>query len=529
MKTDNQYCDQLSFDFTELTYFKNEEQTCTTENNPMTEIDEISDMKDELKRCLIGTEIVNKSTWSGSYLNKNSQELGLKSNMLAHNGDRFTKKELVSIMESLFKNTPHQEVIPLGDIGLKQWLIDHMINELQSKLIRQFLVKQCTELHSKLLFQLILRFKDFEALVGKVIHKQPSDLIREDFINPALYEDVMTSQFYYHNFTLFYKQMNPFTEMSLTYSTKTKKNVVLPQSVQSFLTYKRRQGTKQDRLNKYRYELHRFLRWSCQVLVEFNRYSIDKVPVTLFTQEHLLTYKNYLIKGVKSGRFSEYGSMIHLKNIKTFFGTLYQMGFIKNDITRGIRNIQGDDYQSRYIPTDVEIERFFEAVERYSDSPHMDKLAFGFMLYLGFRSCELANLRWENINMSLNDVKFMAKGGKVHSLPLPTQIIEFLNEVEKQEDGLVFGVNPVSLRGQLALKYKIFTLVAGWKEASGPHQLRHSYITRLTDQGVTPKVLKRLARHESLAITSVYIHKTDDDIREKAQHISFPWEVDDHA
>jgi integrase/recombinase XerD len=201
------------------------------------------------------------------------------------------------------------------------------------------------------------------------------------------------------------------------------------------------------------------------------------------------------------------------------------MGFIKNDITRGVRNIEGDDYQSRYMPTDKEIEEFFTAIEQYSDTPQLDKLAFGFMLYLGFRSCELAKLQWENINWSLEDVKFTAKGGKVHSLPLPSQLIDLLQEVEKRENGLVFEKKEQQLRATLSVKYRIFTLIADWKEASGPHQLRHVYITRLTKQDVVPKALKRLARHESLATTSLYIHRMEDEVGEKAQKISFPWDV----
>ncbi|WP_147535952.1 tyrosine-type recombinase/integrase [Bacillus marasmi] len=504
---------------------KEEMQSIQEEIETISEFDGISSVEELLNKYIFGTGIENKSAWSGSYLTKSSQELGIKSNMLAHNGDKFSKEELISIMESLF-NTSHQKnMIPLGEEGLKQWFIDNMISKLEAKPIRQFLVKRSKLLNYKSVFLLILRFTEFESLVSKATRKKPFDLVREDFLNQELYDEVITSQFYYQNFALFYKQMNPFTESSLTYTPKERKEVALPPGVQSFLTYKMRQGTKPDRLNKFRYELHRYLRWSCNVLNVFSSYPIDKVPITLFTQEHLKTYKTFLIKGVQSGRFAENGSMKHFKNIKTFFRTLYHMGFIKNDITRGIRNIEGDDYQSRYMPTDKEIEAFFTAVEQYSDTPQLDKLAFGFMLYLGFRSCELAKLRWENINWSIKDVKFTAKGGKVHSLPIPSPLMNHLQEMEKQVDGLVFGMKDKQLRALLSLKYRIFTLIAEWKEASGPHQLRHVYITRLTEKDVTPKTLKRLARHDDLATTSLYIHRSDGEVEDKAKQISFPWEV----
>ncbi|OIJ16208.1 hypothetical protein BKP35_04310 [Anaerobacillus arseniciselenatis] len=502
-----------------------EKQSVEKEEDTVSEFDGISSVEGFLKKYISGTGEENLSTWSGSYLTKNSVELGLKSSMLAHNGDKFTQKELISIMESLFQTSHQKAVIPLGEKGLKQWFIDNLISELEVKPIQQFLVKRSKKLNYKSVFQLILRFTEFESMVSKATRKKPSELGREDFLNPELYAEVMTSQFYYQNFALFYKQMNPFTESSLTYTPKERIEVVLPPAVQSFLMYKKRQGTTPERLDKYRYDLHRYLRWSCNVLNDFSAYPIEKVPFTLFTQEHLKTYKNYLIKGVQSGRFAENGSMKHFKNIKTVFSTLYHMRFLKSDITRGIRNIEGDDYQSRYMPTDAEIEKFFAAIDQYSDAPQLDKLAFGFMLYLGFRSCELAKLRWENINWSLQDVKFTAKGGKVHSLPLPPRVMDLLQEVQKQENGLVFGKKEQPLRSLLSLKYRIYTLIADWKEASGPHQLRHVYITRLTKQDVVPKALKRLARHDSLATTSLYIHRTEDEVKEKAQQISFPWEV----
>jgi integrase/recombinase XerD len=298
---------------------KKEKQSVVKEEETLTEFDGISSVEGFWNKYFSGTEKKNISAWDGSYLNKNSQELSLKSNMLAHNGDKFTKEELISIMESLFNSSHQKNLIPLGEEGLKQWFIDNLISELEAKPMRQFLVKRSKQLNYKWLFQLILRFTEFESLVSKATRKKASDLGREDFLNQELYEEVMTSQFYYQNFALFYKQMNPFTESSLTYTPKERIEVVLPPAVQSFLTYKKRQGTKPERLDKFRYELHRYLRWSCNVLNDFSSYSIDKVPITLFTQEHLKTYKNYLIKGVQSGRFAENGSMKHFKNIKTFF------------------------------------------------------------------------------------------------------------------------------------------------------------------------------------------------------------------
>ncbi|QPC48215.1 tyrosine-type recombinase/integrase [Mangrovibacillus cuniculi] len=524
-KVTNDTFEQLSFDSIDWDTDASANEDPSDRETPTSTCNEMGEFPEELTTFLSGTREKKIHAKNGSFNPIISQELGLKSKMLAHNGEKFTKEELISIMESLFRSSPPQKVIPLGEDGLKQWFRDNLIMELEAKLIRQFLVQRSYRLQYRMLFQLILRFKDFEALVSKATRKKASDLGREDFLQPALYEEVITSQFYHENFDLFYKQMNPFSGNALTYRPKKRSEIKLPPAVHSFLAYKKRQGTKPDRLKKFQYELHRYLRWSCNMLNDFRVYSMENVPITLFTQEHLKTYKNYLIKCIQSGRFTENGSMKHFKNIKTFFSTLYHMRYMKNDITRGIKNIQGDDYQSRYMPTDKEIETFFTAIERYSDTPLLDKLAFGLMVFLGFRSCELERLQWSNINWSLEDVKFTAKGGNTHSLPIPSHLMDLLKEVAQKENGLIFGKHAQPLRDILASKYRIFTRIAEWKEASGPHQLRHAYITRLTKQEVVPKLLKRLARHESLSTTSLYIHRTEEEVGDKAKQVSFPWEV----
>lgn len=407
------------------------------DNGDLTSLHDTNSPESILRKYLFGNEDANKSAWYGSSLNQCSQEMkadienmrGLESNMSVHNEDKLTRKGLLFILEDIFDSSQYEKVEHLGEPGLKQWLIHHRINQIDSQHIKKFLLKRAATLNAQSLYKLITRFEEFQKYVSIKAKKKPKDLQREDFLDESLYHAFITNEDYFRNFRYFFKSINPFTEASFTFTPTSRETLNHP-TVHAFLNYKRRQGTKADRLKKYKYEMNRFLKWACHVLRDLEGYNKDNVPFSLLQNEHLKSYRKYLVKGIQSGRLSEYNSTKHLRNIKTVFRTLYQMQFLEKDITRGVRNIQSDEFHPRYVPTDQEIEQFFITVERYSDNPVMDKLAFGLMLYLGFRSCELAKLKWENINIGVKDVKFRAKGGKIHALPLPSTVISLLKDIE---------------------------------------------------------------------------------------------------
>jgi integrase/recombinase XerD len=500
-------------------------QSLTDDTKPLTSIENI---QEDLLQCLVGSEKENKSTWFRSYVTKGAQE-GIKRNWLDHNGDTFTHEELTAIMESLYVTSMEsKETVPVpreGEKGLKKWLVDKVILSIESLHIRQFLISRSKTINAKTLFVLIELFVEFQQDVCRYTKKKPDQLTHQDFSNPSLYTGFLTSKVNYRYFNGFYKHILPKETSPLAYTPQSYQPLDLTYAEEAFIKHMRRQNVKEGRLKKYISEIHRFRNWATHTLHAFVSTSMETFPYHLVTGEHLRDYKAYLIKGNQSGKFSECNSMHHFRNLRTFFKTLYHIGVIKQDICRGLTGIQADDYHERYIPTDEEINRFFSSIDRYSDTPDLDQLAFGFMLFLGLRSCELESLRWEHINRGRQDITFKAKGGKPHSLPLTVDSLRYLDAVETQDEGLVFGLPKGSLRKELAAKYRLYTLIAGWKEASGPHQLRHVFITRLTEKEVPPKILKRLGRHESLKTTSLYIHKSSDHIRKKLNRIRLPWEV----
>src|SRR5262249_9064089 len=67
---------------------------------------------------------------------------------------------------------------------------------------------------------------------------------------------------------------------------------------------------------------------------------------------------------------------------------------------------------------------------------------------------------------------------------------------------------PVS-KNALWRPFRLATRAAGIKRPVNPHGLRHSYATRLLEQGTEARVVQILLGHVNIATTAVYLHLTE--------------------
>src|ERR1700747_1262404 len=70
------------------------------------------------------------------------------------------------------------------------------------------------------------------------------------------------------------------------------------------------------------------------------------------------------------------------------------------------------------------------------------------------------------------------------------------------------GTGPVS-KNALWRTFRLAVRAAGIKRPVNPHGLRHSYATRLLEQGTEARVVQILLGHVNIATTTVYLHLTE--------------------
>jgi integrase/recombinase XerC len=205
-----------------------------------------------------------------------------------------------------------------------------------------------------------------------------------------------------------------------------------------------------------------------------------------------------------------------LSCIRSFYGHGRRSGVFASDPCRDLRLLK----VPRRLPVHVE-----ESGMRVL----MEEVAFpdGFegsteriiveMLYgTGMRISELLQLRDSDIDFRSSNVRVSGKGGKERVIPLGPKLLDRIREhlgmraaagegkgylVEKP------GGGPLHPRTAYGIVRRYLSLVTT-SEKRGPHVLRHSFATHLTDRGADLGAVRELLGHSSLAATQIYTHNS---------------------
>lgn len=132
-----------------------------------------------------------------------------------------------------------------------------------------------------------------------------------------------------------------------------------------------------------------------------------------------------------------------------------------------------------------------------------------FITYTGVRRFEACGLRWKDIDQEECSAIITGKGNKERKLPLHKRIIPLLDNLKSSSpntrghvfckiDGTPFHENYVNRIFDTMIRDQVGFRVS-------PHQLRHTFATRLVNAGAGIDAVQDLLGHESIATTRVYV------------------------
>lgn len=144
------------------------------------------------------------------------------------------------------------------------------------------------------------------------------------------------------------------------------------------------------------------------------------------------------------------------------------------------------------------------------------RACFGLIYACGLRISEAASLEVRSIDGPNRLLRIIGKGNKERLVPIPQQVLDDLREFWKTHRNRrwVFpnrhGTGPLST-GLLVRSFADAAKAAnlpGGRRAT-PHTLRHSYATRLIENGVDTRIVQVLLGHANIATTAIYTHLTE--------------------
>jgi integrase/recombinase XerD len=126
----------------------------------------------------------------------------------------------------------------------------------------------------------------------------------------------------------------------------------------------------------------------------------------------------------------------------------------------------------------------------------------------------------DNANLTL---RIIGKGNKERRVPLPQPVLDALRRMWKTHHNPRWlfpnraGTRPVTY-DVLARTLAAAARAAGIRRRVTPHMLRHSYATRLLENGVDLRTIQILLGHQSISSPLIYTHLTEP-IRAKLKNV----------
>lgn len=162
-----------------------------------------------------------------------------------------------------------------------------------------------------------------------------------------------------------------------------------------------------------------------------------------------------------------------------------------------------------YVPTEEEIDKYYNAVWKAKNMKHMVMLKT--LLYTGVRVSELINIKLSDINLEACQIRVnQGKGKKDRIVPFPIQFREVfgvhIENMRKSRATYLFESNwkkPYSDRGVRKILAK-YTADAGIEHSISPHKLRHFLFTWMKKKGVDDAQIQPYSGHESRRSLEIY-------------------------
>ena len=213
-----------------------------------------------------------------------------------------------------------------------------------------------------------------------------------------------------------------------------------------------------------------------------------------------------------------------LSSLKAFFKFGQITGQLKGSPANAIPVLKVKKRLPAYIEKE-KMERLLNEIQFPQDfEGKTSYLIISLLYFTGIRVSELVSLKSNHIDLDRGQIKVLGKGNKERIIPIHAGLISLLNsyQVEKMklypdafyEQVLLAGKQkPPTARQVYDIVSKTLLQVTT-SDQRGPHVLRHSFATHLTNNGAELNAVKELLGHTSLAATQVYTHNSIERLRD---------------
>ncbi len=244
----------------------------------------------------------------------------------------------------------------------------------------------------------------------------------------------------------------------------------------------------------------------------------------------LIWADNLNVDEIDTKKFSEYLYFIQkinytkttvarkIASIRAFYKFLYREEIIENNPSDAICTPKRPKSLPEFM-SEEEVENILRNVKIETPAGYRNRVIFELLWVSGMRISELSNLNYENLNLEQNEIRVLGKGSKERIVLIPDKTKENLkNYIENVSDlicktkktpssPLFINYNGFRLQNQSIRKAlnEVVQKIELPKKIT-PHVFRHSFATRLLENGADLRIVQELLGHASISNTQIYTH-----------------------
>ncbi len=233
-------------------------------------------------------------------------------------------------------------------------------------------------------------------------------------------------------------------------------------------------------------------------------------------------FSGYVIYQIKTKAIAEYRSM-RLKTVKP--ATVYQeLALLRrmfnvaikewewckdNPVSRLSFSVGNRNARDRWLTIEEE-----KLLLEKATNPDWLRSLLMVALHTGMRRGEILDLRWQNVDLLNRLIRIVkSKNGEKRSIPMSNTLVNLFKSMTVRDiSGRVFPISGSSLRhafDKTAEKAKL--------EDFRFHDLRHTFATRLVQNGVDLYKVKELLGHKTITMTMRYAHHYPESLRSSVE------------
>jgi integrase len=257
----------------------------------------------------------------------------------------------------------------------------------------------------------------------------------------------------------------------------------------------------------------------------------EKLPLEDITESDIITLRDKLSS---QGRRAKTVNFITRDILQKAFRDAQKIGLIRLNPIGGVKPIRGGPKVEKGTFSADQVHRMVDAAER--DWKGMILAGF----YTGARLSDLANLRWNNVDLAERTITFrQKKTDALVKIPIHQDLHDHLLSLasrDSEEDPVfpsLFGARTAGAQGLSKTFTRVMAkagIISGQLRAKGEgvsravnalsfHSLRHSFNSVLLNAGVSQETRMLLTGHSSESMNSKYSHHEFQTIRAAIDHL----------